>query len=215
MTLIGAAVALMILMAASTRTDVYADYAMPILPLIFISAAGLIAMGVELLRKRVALVTTCAVLIMVAGVLPHVASHLSSGTRFDYRPAFDRVRQAGPQQTMVIWPQIIALHYAPDLKSAPLRMRVEVLDSILTKDQDIWVVGSARRFGLVVDEGGKITRWLHRHCVLDSSFEKPRWDYRLYRVELYRCSTTARNDATAARSTKNYALQLARNLSKR
>jgi hypothetical protein len=190
--LTGFSASMLLLLMASTRTDIYADYALAALPLVLVSAAGLLQSAVNRMRSRQVVALVCATLVVCAAIAPSTASHLSDGTRFDYRPAFEHVRRVAPKVTMLTWPPVLAVHYAPDLASRGLRMNEAALDSILAAETDLWVVASVRRYGLVFDDAGTITRWLGRSCSLEFTHEKPRWDYRQYRVELHRCRADLR-----------------------
>lgn len=187
MALSGVTVTCVLLLTASTRTDVYAEYATAILPLAFLAIGGLFwTLSRAIPRLRTGHLIAVAAVIS-AGVLPSTVSHLLDGSRFDYRPAYEHVRKTAPQITMVTWPLIIARHYAPDLKAIDLRMRTDYLNELLRRESDFWLVGSYRRYGLVVDDAGVITAWIGRHCSLEHTHERARLDYRVYRVNLYRC----------------------------
>ncbi|MEX2284964.1 MAG: glycosyltransferase family 39 protein [Gemmatimonadota bacterium] len=201
MTLCGCVIALALLFFASLRTDIYADYAVPILPLIFVSAGGLLQLLGDRVRSRPDVIMGGAAALVAAAVFPSTASHLSDGTRFEYRPAFDYIRRTEPEVMMLTWPWVIANRYAPDLPTTYLRMNLTFLDSTLVANRNLWVVASMRRHGMVVDDDGAVTRWLGDHCTLEFSHEKPRWDYRLYRVDLHRCqSSTSPLESTTSSS---------------
>lgn len=181
MTLAGCGATILLLMAASTRTDVYADYGVAMLPLLFVSAGAL----AQRVRGRGATAVLAALL--GAAVLPGAASHLSDGTRFDYRPAFRHVAREAPGRLVVTWPLILQRHYAPALRGAELRPDPRRLDARLAAEGEIWVIASVKRYGIAMDDSGALAAWLARHCRRDAAFERPRWDYRVYRVEVWRC----------------------------
>jgi len=198
----GCAGALLLLLFASTRTDVYADYAFPMVPLVFISAAGLLYQFYERLTDRSGFTLGVATAVLAASVAPATASHLSSGTRFDYRPAFSFIRDTSRNTAVLTWPVIVARYYAPELDVRGLTMRTSYLDSLLVNDRDFWVVASITRYGMVVDDDNTVSNWLENNCTLRFSSEKSRWDYRVYRVNVHRCQAeTPTAPATPARAT--------------
>jgi hypothetical protein len=181
---------LLLLLLASLRTDIYADYAFAALPLIFVSAGGLVHMLGERAATRRGVTVIAATALLVSSIVPGTASHLSDGTRFEYRPAFAHILRTAPKVTTLTWPAIIAYHYEPEIPVRGLFMTLPYLDSMLVAQRDLWVIASIRRYGMVVDDAGQVTRWISRHCTLEGSYEKPRWDYRLYRVNLHRCQAS-------------------------
>ena len=187
MSLCGTAMTFVLLFVASMRTDVYADYAMVILPFIFIGAGA----GIQLIADRVNgnknLVVFSAAAVFGAAMAPSTLSHVVDGTRFDYRPALNYITQKEPGVTVLTWPLINARHYAPHLKSLPFSNQPDKLDSILTEHGDLWIIASTRRHGIVADDYNAVANWLSKHCTVDLSYERNRWDYRLFRVSVHRC----------------------------
>jgi hypothetical protein len=196
MTVCGGTVALATLFALSVRTDVYADYATAMLPLVFVSAGGLVGMGVERMGSARVPAAAGAVAVLCAAVLPATLSHLAGGTRFDYRPAFAWLRGHAPGETVLTWPGIVGTHYAPDLHTRGLRMDTAFLDRTLAAGRPVWVVASMQRFGMVSDDG-TVAAWLAHRCTQEAAFEAPRWDYRVYRVVLHRCAPPSAGGAAA------------------
>jgi mannosyltransferase len=196
MALCGGVSAIALLVAASTRTDVYADYAIAALPLLFVGAGALVQLGVERMTagRGAAVAVAAAAAVLAAGVFPGTVSHLADGTRFDYRPALRRVERVAPQTTVAVWPVVVARHYAPGLRITDLRAGARALDRLLAAEGDLWVIESVRRYGFVGDDGS-IAAWLARRCTLELAHERLRWDYRVYRVELYRCRAGAQPGA--------------------
>jgi hypothetical protein len=176
-----------LLWAASLRTDVYADYAMALLPILLLSAGGLVQLGVERLSRGAGAATAAAVLVMWAGMASATASHLASGTRFDYRPAFRHAAAAAPQLPVYAWPLVVLRHYTPDARAHELHLDRPRLDAALRRHGELWLVASIRRHGLVGDDAGAGAAWIREHCTLARAHDAPRWDYRVYRVELHRC----------------------------
>ena len=187
MTLIACMATLLLLFYASTRSDVYSDYALPILPIIVIAAAAGTTLISERLRSASGWIVTGCAAVLAFAVLPATFSHLSDGTRFDYRPALDYIARHDPSLAVLTWPLVTARHYAPHLNTYPLSNQPAKLDRELSEHHSLWVISSALRFGIVTDDAGEVARWLSRRCTLEQTFERPRWDYRLYRVQVHRC----------------------------
>jgi hypothetical protein len=190
MTVCGCGAAVALLLAASTRTDVYADYAIAMLPLLFVSAGALAQLAADRLRAGAGAATALLAALLGAAVLPGVLSHLSDGTRFDYRPAFRHVQRAAPGRLVLTWPLILQRHYAPGLRAAELRPDPARLEASLAAEGELWVIASAKRYGIAMDDFGAVAAWLARRCRRDAAFERPRWDYRVYRVEVWRCTSS-------------------------
>lgn len=185
---LGGGGAVAILVAAALRTNVYADYGTSILPLAFVTVGGLVQWGTDALPTARAGFLTIAVAVLLSGVLPSTVSHLSDGTRFDYRPAYETIGAEAPQVAVLTQPLVIQQHYAPALRGFQLRTSPAFLDSTLARERDLWVVVSVQRYGIVGDPDGRLARWLAPHCQQRTAYERPRFDYRRYRVELYRCA---------------------------
>lgn len=188
MALFGVAASLASLFLLSFFTDVYADYATAALPLVFVAAAGLVAWVVEELpRARRALAATAIAILLLVGMLPSTVSYLLDGTRFDYRPAFATAIQLAPERAAFVWPEILQRRYAPALRAYPLLRPVPVLDSILSRERRMWAIVSVKRYGIAADDSGILTRWLAARCSTVAQYQRPRLDYRLYRVDLMQC----------------------------
>jgi hypothetical protein len=185
--LAGSGAAMILLMAAASITDVYADYGMAMLPLFFLSSGALIQWVTDRVPVGGRAVGWALTGILVAGVLPSTASHLSDGTRFDYRPAFRQIAATAPELPVLTWPIIVQRTYAPQLTGRELRMTPAFLAAQLDEERDLWVVLPVQRYGIVSDDSGDVSQWLNANCRLNSSYERPRLDYRVYRVNVYRC----------------------------
>jgi hypothetical protein len=191
---IGIACSVGAVVVSSRWTNVYADYAMAALPLIIVSAAALPQLALEGLgaaaggigRRSVVLAAAVAA-VVVAGVLPATASHLVDGTRFEYRPAYRRITADGPKELVVTWPIGPDEEYGPGLRTADLTADTAGLNATLRHEGSIWVVASEKRYGLVGDDGGALAAWLLGRCRLVLVTQRPRFDDRLYRVNLFRC----------------------------
>lgn len=175
-----------LLFAASFRTGVYADYGIGMLPLIFAAAAGAVlwAANDHASGTRSAVVLA----IIVAGGAPSIVSYFSDGLRFDYRPAYARIKTEQPGIPVFAWPTALQSEYGPGLKAYELRPDSAYLRQTLAASGEMWAVVSHKRYGIVEDEGRQIERWLGEFCRIVDRYERPRFDYRLYRVELYRCA---------------------------
>jgi len=181
----GGSSTLLLLLAASLRTAVYADYATGMLPLVFVTAGGAVQRLSESLTHGGRAFALGATAVLVTAVLPGTASHLSDGTRFDYRPAYAYVRRAG-EGILVGSPAIVARHYASDLRYRESPASVDTLSNWLAGSGTLWVIAPYHRNGLVADAPG-LEGWLFVHCRPVLRTERPRFDYRVYRVDLYRC----------------------------
>lgn len=176
------------LLTASLVTDVYADYGITMLPLVFVSAGGLAQLASERMRTSPLLVAGISGIVLTAAVAPGTVSYLSDGTRFDYRPAFGRIRQEAPDLAVLTAPIIVQRHYAPSLRGIELRFERNLLEHVLGEEGDLWLIAPVRRYGIWQDANGELAAWLVDRCRLDSSYQRPRFDYRLYRTDLYRCA---------------------------
>jgi uncharacterized membrane protein len=180
---------LIALFLLSFVTAIYADYGIAALPLVFVAAAGLIQWIAEMLPlERQRGVTAAVTALVLIGMLPSVLSHLSDGTRFDYRPAFAHITATAPQLAVLTWPLIIQREYAPRLHGYELPTTPARLDLALATNRDIWAVVSVKRYGIVGDDGEAIATWLNAHCRQADQYQRPRLDYRMYRVDLWRCT---------------------------
>ncbi len=70
-------------------------------------------------------------------------------------------------------------------------MTAAQLDETLAAHGRFWAVVSVRRDGIVHDASGEASAWLDRHCHVRHSHERPRFDYRMYRVDLFLCGAPA------------------------
>jgi hypothetical protein len=187
MTLLGAGGAVALLAVASLTTDVYADYAMAAFPLLVVSAGGLLQLVWEAAQSRGAAVAGALAGVVVVGMAPSTASHLSDGTRFDYRPAYRYIGETDATLPVVTWPLHLQRYYAPELNAYHIRANRDIMDGYLADHGALWVVASVRRYGIATDDFGTIAGWLAEHCQLEMAHERPRFDYRRYRVEVHRC----------------------------
>jgi hypothetical protein len=190
MTLVGVIGMLIALFGLSFITSIYADYGIAALPLVFISVAAILQWAMDELpeaRQRVMAYVFGALIIV--GSLPSVLSYLSDGTRFDYRPAFKRIAAEGPDKAVFAWPIILFRAYAPELRGHELLPDRQRLDSLLSQEREAWAVVSVKRYGIVGDDRGDVAQWLSQHCHLVDHYQRPRLDYRMYRVDLWRCTS--------------------------
>ena len=189
MTVLGLVVAFPALLAAAFLTDVYADYFTAALPLVFVSLGALAKIGGEALapswRRGLAAMTA---VVLVTAQAPGTASYLSDGMRFDYRPAITRTQKQAPEWLVLGWPKIMMQEYAPPSRFEEIRARRRWLDSVLVAEGQVWAIPSVKRHGIALDDKGIIGGWLNDRCRVVETFEKPRFDFRMYRVELYRCT---------------------------
>jgi hypothetical protein len=187
MALLGGLSAIVLLLAAASRTDVYADYGMSMLPLAFLSVGG----ALERARERIgALGAATAAVVITAGALPGTVAHLTDGTRFDHRPALAYVARHGPDRLVVGWPIAVVRAERPELRSEETRMSTRWLAETLRREHGYWLVATYQRTGLVGDDG-TVTPWIDRQCRRRLATERTRLDFRVYRVELYWCGSGA------------------------
>jgi hypothetical protein len=176
-----------VLYAAALVTNVYADYGIAILPLVYVSAGGLIQLAGERFGAGRWVLGAVSAVILAAGILPSTVSNLYDGMRFDYRPAFSEISASGTRIPVLTWPLVLQRYYAPALRAEELVLDRASLDAALRRYADFWAVVSVQRYGILKDDSGEGAAWLAEHCRLHSSHQRARLDYRVYRVDLYRC----------------------------
>ncbi len=188
MTMLGGVSGVVALLAASARTDVYADYGMALLPLLYVAVGlGVASVASRVGRDRAAVAWGLS-LLLVAASLPGTVSHVIDGTRFDYRPAYRYAARKAPGRLVVGWPVIVHQYYSPKARFAELRPDTVWLNGIVAREgsDGIWLITSFRRSGRVMDQGG-MNAWMLTHCRPIILTERPRLDYRQYTVELSQC----------------------------
>jgi hypothetical protein len=186
MAIAGGVVTGALLVLASTRTGVYADYGVGLLPMVILCA---VAFAVRCDSSRIgglggAFATTA---VIVGAGMPSIVSYVSDGLRFDYRPAYAEVARRDPDGIVLGWPEILRKQYGGALRGFELRPDSIYLNRILSREGALWAVVSTKRYGIVEDPEGVEALWLSRNCRIEKSYERPRFDYRVYRVDLYRC----------------------------
>lgn len=174
-----------LVLAASFETNVYADYAMGMLPLLYVTIGGAVQRLADG-RPHAHFVVGAAAFVLCAAVLPSTVSHMSDGTRFDYRPAFEHIRDRGPSELMMGWPKAARDHYARELRYSELRPDSASYARILEQNGGFWLVTSHRRYGMMFGTR-QVLGWMRAHCRTEAVFQRPRLDYRTYRVELAWC----------------------------
>ena len=189
MTLGAVFVTIVALVVAATVSAVYAGYGIGFLPLAFVSVGALAQFVARSVRDASAErnVALASIGLAAFAVAPSTLSHLSDGSRFDYRPAFRHIEAAAPALPVLTWPDILQQEYAPHLAELPLYPEPRYLTSVLAARKDIWIVASVKRYGIAFDDTGAFAVWLAGHCRLALSTQRPRLDYRVYRVDLDRC----------------------------
>jgi hypothetical protein len=179
----GATTALVLLFGTSFFTGVYADYGISVLPLAVITAGGFAQRISDLLPEPAA----GGFVAMFVGILglaaaPGVVSHLSDGSRFDYRTAYQAIAHLGPDRPVAGGIEVLARAYAPDL---PPTARPGDLARAGT---GFWFIASYQRYG-IRGASPRLKAWLDANCRRVVSSERPRFDYRVHRVELLWCGT--------------------------
>lgn len=186
---VGGAVVLLLL--ASFRTDVYADYGTSMLPLLFAGAAGLL----HRLQERAGLarggVLIGGTLVLLVAMVPGSVSHLIDGTRFHYPPAFEHVAASDPEALVVGGPAILARQYGASLRAREMPDQVEMLERWRREEPDgLWLITEHRRRGMV-SGGAALQEWVDARCRTTARIGRTRLDYRLYRLEVHRCGGEA------------------------
>jgi hypothetical protein len=189
--ILGIASTLSAMFCAALVTNVYADYAASMLPLVFVGAGALIQLVSTSAKSRHTWWALACTATIAAAVLPSTVSHLSDGTRFDFRPAFRVIAETAPELKVLARPIILQKYYAPQLSAADLRYDRRFLDAQLAQHGELWIAAPVQRYGLVYDRSGAGAAWLAEHCRLTFSHARPRLDYRIHRVDLYRCRNAA------------------------
>ncbi len=186
MTLASLTFAFTLLFAVSLRTGVYADYGVGVLVLVFV-ACGAVVTGVPREAQHQYWWPAVVLLLILAGGAPSVISYFSDGMRFDYRPAYASIARDPSNLAVIGWPAIVQDQYAPKMRRYELRPDVAYLDRILESEHEVWAVVSVKRYGIASDLGSVTAGWLAHHCRIVAAYERPRFDFRMYRVELHRC----------------------------
>ena len=176
MALVGIASTTVLLFVLAIRTDVYADYGIAMLPLVFVASGALIGL---------------AGLATYARGDAEAAATGDGGGRLGFRVAATLADAFGPIGAGVLpvltWPIVIGRYYAPGLDNRELDLHPEALDAALGAAGDLWVILSVREYGLVGDDTGQGSAWLATHCRPVLTHQGVRLDSRVYRVELERC----------------------------
>lgn len=194
--LAGTVSTLLFVLLASRVTATYADYAIGILPGLFIGTGVLTARVAAGSIPRAAAIGA----ILLASAAPSLASHVIDGTRFDYRPALAYVREVSPRSLVLTWPIVTSKHYASDLRMTDLTKSTKALDELLAAEQQIFAIVSFKRYGFAVNGGPQIGEWIRNHCAEQRSFERSRFDYRQYRVSVQLCTAHTLPGAASSRS---------------
>lgn len=188
MTAFGCVAALGLLLALSTHNDVYSIYFTAALPLVFVSIGGLVQRLQESSTFQNHSVAVGCAAILVAAMLPGTISHLSDGTRFDYRPVFDYIRTSDDEpRTVVGRPAAVHHYYAADLPYRALRLDPDYLQATLEEEKYFWLILRKRRYGIDGSPSPQSLRWIRNNCNEVREFFRPRIDYREYRLQLYSC----------------------------
>ena len=178
-----------LLFGMSFYTSVYADYAVGMLPIALVAAGGALQLIAERMRESRWLGPLLLAGVVVGGGLPSTASYLADGSRFDYRPAFARIAREAPNDPVFTWPLATQRQYAPALEGIELHLPRPRRDAVLEAARSGWAVISVKRQGIAADDDGQVAAWLTERCRRVQSWERPRFDYRSYRVELWRCDS--------------------------
>jgi len=183
-TILGCGSLVVLLLIAGRKADIYADYGMGMLPLIYLAIGG----ALQRVSERIASPWPAAAgaAVLVAATLPGVASHLVDGTRFDYRTAYNYIMHSDSTRLVLGLPTFTQRAYAPRLNFAEFQTEVPQLDSALALHREFWIVASYSRSGLLGDDGSA-TGWIDSHCRVALRVGRPRFDDRSYVVNVLAC----------------------------
>lgn len=182
----GLASGVLLLFLAGRRTDVYADYGMAMLPLVYLTIGGAVERASAITVHPASWAPWAAGALLAAGAVPGVASNLRDGMRFDYRPAYDFARSHGPGRLVVGPSRELQRYYAPDLPFEELRNANAQLRAMLTVSDGFWLILANHRNGWV-DGDDDAQAWVDGSCRVKLRSGNHRFDYREYNVQLAWC----------------------------
>jgi hypothetical protein len=179
-----------LIVASGIRNDVYADYGMAMLPLVYLTAGALVGRMVRMPSPASPAIAGIAVVTLLVAELPGLASNWRDGMRFDYRPAFAYVEAHGAQRLVLGPSQAMQRHYAPTLQFQELGGTTESLAGALVRTGGYWLIISRHRNGW---SGGDedMRSWADANCRVMSRSGAARFDYRQYDVDLAWCGSGA------------------------
>ena len=182
--LCGLATGSALILVSGLRNDVYADYGMAMLPLLFLTAGALVS------RAGSSTLVGVTIAVLVVAELPGLASNLRDGMRFDYRPAFAYVEAHGADRLMLGPSLPIQRHYAPELRFEETGESRQSLADALVRTGGYWLIIPRHRNGW---SGGDpdMQDWADANCRVVLRNGKPRFDYREYDVQLAWCGVSA------------------------
>jgi len=174
-----------LLFLAGRKTDVYADYGMSMLPIVYVTVGA----AADRVLGSVTPVAFAAAVILAAGALPGVISNLRDGMRFDPRPAFAYVQAHGPAH-LVLGPSIQQkVYYAPSLQFEEIGDAAR-LPQVLTRTGGFWLLESRHRNGWINGDADA-QAWVDQACHVALRTGRTRFDFRAYDVDLLWCGNTA------------------------
>jgi hypothetical protein len=197
--LAGTGSATALLLAASFRTDVYADYATAALPLLFVSAAGALDLVDRAASTRSGTVVLGGTIILIVAMLPGTVSHLIDGTRFDYAAAYEYAEATDPDALVVGGPSILARHYGPGLRTRETPDVDTLARWAREEESGLLLIAPYRRLGLLSPDPA-LEPWIDRNCRTLERFGRTRLDFRSYRLEVNRCTVPSHDAAAQASS---------------
>ena len=187
---LGLASGVLLLFLAGRKTDVYADYGMAMLPLVYLTIGGAVERASTVAVGATPWAPWAAGAVLAAGAVPGVASNLRDGMRFDYRPAYDFARSHGPGRLVIGPSQALQRYYAPDLKFEELRDPNAQLPATLTASGGFWLILANHRNGWAEGDVDAQT-WVDGSCHVMQRSGTHRFDYREYDVQLAWCGGSA------------------------
>ena len=177
----------LLLLAGGLRNDVYADYGMALLPVVFVTIGGAVSRIAETAGAgRWPAVAAAAVL--GAAQLPGLASNYRDVMRFDFRPAFAYVQKTDSTRLVVGTSTAIQKYYAPSLHFEEIGSDDGYLRRTLGRTGGFWMMMARHRSGWI--NGDELAQeWVDGNCRVVLRSGARRFDYREYDVDLVWCGT--------------------------
>jgi len=137
---------------------------------------------------------TCLVVLLTSGG-PRLWSQYQDGARLDFRTAAQYIARNAAAADRVLADQAWLLeHYLPGLPIGRLRRSPGALSEALLAIREgaptgaLWILAERRwRGGFNDRDLGPATEWVADRCRLEISLGRPRLDYKLDELQLYRC----------------------------
>lgn len=182
----GLASGCLLLIAAGRKTDVYADYGMAMLPLVYLTIGG----AVDRVTGGLVPQAVAAAAVVAAGAVPGLVSNLRDGMRFEPRPAFDYVKRNGGGHLLLGPSGSEQAYYAPGLPFKELADSIHLPEMLSRAGGGFWLMVARHRNGWINGDA-QAQAWVDRECHVVLRTGTPRLDYRQYDVDLNWCGASA------------------------